>query len=299
MWQTLCGDNLEIMRGMSDDSVDLTFTSPPYEDARTYGIDFAIKGQDWVDWAVARFIECLRVTKGLVAWVVAGKTRNYQWSATPALFMADLHRRGVKLRTPPIYHRVGIPGSGGPDWLRNDYEFIVCASHGKLPWSDNTACGHPPIYGVGGKLSNRTKSGERVGGSHGRAGERHSKSITRIGGKEYTQSSVNPGNNIQHAYCASEVANMLPDSCDMIHCIAGGGNMGSRVCHENEAPFPELLAEFFIKSFCPVGGTVLDPHCGSATTLAVAERIGRNSIGIDIRENQLEISGLRMAEVTK
>jgi hypothetical protein len=61
--------------------------------------------------------------------------------------VADLHRAGFNLRKPPIFNRVGIPGSGGPDWLRNDYEFIVCTTRtGKLPWADNTACGHPPKW---------------------------------------------------------------------------------------------------------------------------------------------------------
>ena len=137
-----CGDCLELMRAMPERSVDLVMCSPPYEAARTYGIDFKLRGRDWVDWAVVRFQECQRVCKGLVAWVIEGQTRKFRWSATPALFMADLHRAGVHLRKPPIFHRVGIPGSGGPDWLRNDYEWIVTASSpGKLPWSDNTAMG--------------------------------------------------------------------------------------------------------------------------------------------------------------
>lgn len=34
------GDCLEIMRGLPDGFADLTITSPPYEDARTYGIGF-------------------------------------------------------------------------------------------------------------------------------------------------------------------------------------------------------------------------------------------------------------------
>lgn len=73
--------------------------------------------------------------------------------------------------------------------------------------------------------------------------------------------------------------------------------MGSKLAHENEAPFPEKLAEFFIKSFCPPGGTVLDPFCGSGTVAAVAERLGRNSIGYDIRESQIELTKRRLTEV--
>lgn len=73
--------------------------------------------------------------------------------------------------------------------------------------------------------------------------------------------------------------------------------MGSKLAHENEAPYPERLAEFFIRSFCPPGGIVLDPFCGSGTTLAVARRLGRQGIGIDIRQSQIDLSIKRCAEV--
>ena len=108
--RVLVGDCLERMADMSDNTVDLVFCSPPYEDARTYGINFNLRGQDWVDWCVPRYMECLRVCKGLVAWVVEGKTRRFRYSCTPILLIADLHRAGVHLRKPPIYQRVGIPG---------------------------------------------------------------------------------------------------------------------------------------------------------------------------------------------
>ena len=55
----------------------------------------------------------LRVCKGLVAFVVEGRTENYSYSAGPLLLAADLRRAGITLRKPPIYKRSGIPGSGG------------------------------------------------------------------------------------------------------------------------------------------------------------------------------------------
>lgn len=70
--------------------------------------------------------------------------------------------------------------------------------------------------------------------------------------------------------------------------------MGSKMAHENEAPFPEELAEFFIRSFCPPDGIVLDPFCGSGTTLAVAKKFGRDAIGIDIRQDQCDLSERRV-----
>lgn len=48
--RVLCGELLDIAEQI--ETVDLVMCSPPYEAARTYGINFALKGQAWVDWAV-------------------------------------------------------------------------------------------------------------------------------------------------------------------------------------------------------------------------------------------------------
>lgn len=295
------GDCIDVMRDMDDDSVDLVFCSPPYEDARTYGIDFKLKGQDWVDWAVERFTECVRVSRGLVAWVVEGKTRKFRYSCAPVLMMADLHRAGVHLRKPPVFHRVGIPGSGGPDWLRNDWEFIVCGtSGGKLPWSDNTAMGKECKFEVGGAMSHRHQDGQRRNAKtetrldHNRLEPKVEKYIKNGGPPGAKLHTKNNGREMRvQCYTPPKKAN----PGNVIHCKVGGGIMGNKLCHENEAPFPEDLAEFFIKSFCPPDGTVLDPFCGSGTTCDVAERLGRNSIGIDVRESQVELSERRCANM--
>ena len=50
----------------------------------------------------------------------------------------------------------------------------------------------------------------------------------------------------------------------------------------HSAAFPEELPEWFIKLFTKEYDTVLDPFMGSGTTLIVANRMKRNSIGIDI-----------------
>jgi len=48
------------------------------------------------------------------------------------------------------------------------------------------------------------------------------------------------------------------------------------------ATYPPDLIIPCIKAGCPEDGTVLDPFVGSGTTLEVAARLGRNSIGIEI-----------------
>ena len=52
----------------------------------------------------------------------------------------------------------------------------------------------------------------------------------------------------------------------------------------HSAAFPEGLPEWFINLFTKPGDIVLDPFMGSGTTNSVAQRMMRNSIGIEIQE---------------
>lgn len=60
---------------------------------------------------------------------------------------------------------------------------------------------------------------------------------------------------------------------------------------------PEALLERIIKASSNIGDVVLDPFSGSFTTSAVAVRLGRNAIGIDMNEEYFEI-GLRRTGIT-
>ena len=60
------------------------------------------------------------------------------------------------------------------------------------------------------------------------------------------------------------------------------------------AAFPEALCETPIRASCPEGGIVLDPFVGTGTTLMVAQRFNRHSIGIDLSEDYLEIARKRL-----
>lgn len=51
---------------------------------------------------------------------------------------------------------------------------------------------------------------------------------------------------------------------------------------QHPAPFPMELATRLVQMFSFTGDTVLDPFCGSGTTMIAAFRTGRNSIGIEI-----------------
>jgi len=65
----------------------------------------------------------------------------------------------------------------------------------------------------------------------------------------------------------------------------------------NFATYPEKLCETPILAGCPQGGVVLDAFMGSGTTLAVAKRLGRKAIGIDINENYCKLAVKRIQEI--
>lgn len=68
--QIICADNVELLSQFPDECIDLTVTSPPYDNLRTYkGFNFDFEG-------VAN--QLYRVTKqgGVVVWVVADATIN-------------------------------------------------------------------------------------------------------------------------------------------------------------------------------------------------------------------------------
>lgn len=294
------GDCLKVMAEMPDRHVDMSIFSPPYEDARTYGIDFKMKGQDWVDWMIPIVVESCRVTDGLVFVDMAGKVLQFKYSPVVEWLVSDLTRlHGVSCGPAPYaFQRSGIPGSGGPHYHRRNWEPVYgFALADRLPvkWSDNTAMGHPPKWEVGGQMSYRHADGRRKNASAGpKAHNRWGVTGNGVGNRKKDggrDQKKRPSHNGE-GYQRPPISN----PGNVISGNVGKGHMGDDLAHENEAPFPEWLIEFFVRSYCPPDGTVLDPFCGSGTTLAVARKFSRNAIGIDLRESQVAISKQRVGK---
>lgn len=264
----LRGDAAKLPLG--DRSVDLVVCSPPYENSRLYGeLNYTLKGQRWVDWMKPRVREACRVSKGLACFVMAGTMRQYQYQPVVEWLVADLTRfHGIVCGPSPYcYHRSGTCGK--QHYHRRDWEPVYCFAYPDRvpPWSDPLAMGQPPKYAPGGDMTNRRRDGKRT--KPGDNGE-----------KRYTPPALaNPGN--------------------LIHCKVGKGHMGNDLAHEGDAPCPESLCEFLVRSYCPPGGTVLDHFSGSGTTVAVACKHGRNGIGIDVRQDQCELGRARLCGLTR
>jgi len=64
--------------------------------------------------------------------------------------------------------------------------------------------------------------------------------------------------------------------------------------HPTVKPIP--LLRKFVEIGCPPGGTILDPFCGSGTTLRAAKDLNRRAIGIEKEERYLEVSVKRLQQ---
>lgn len=57
---------------------------------------------------------------------------------------------------------------------------------------------------------------------------------------------------------------------------------------------PIALLELLIGACCPADGVVLDPFCGSGTTLVAAQRLGRCGVGVDVSADAIRIARQRL-----
>ncbi len=263
MAEIVQADALEWLDVATEDSVDVILGSPPYaEKGERYGFDEKLDTPDWSRWLLHVTETARYVARHWCVWVV---NSAYRQGYLPAceLFIAECYQDGIDgMERPLIWHKNAPPNR--KNWFSNNWEYILAfrCGDGKTEHFDWESIAEPPKYTNGGDFRQRDSKGKR-----------------RKGGTYPKGKLVRPK--------------------DVIRATVGGGHMGSKLASQNEAPYPEKLIEPLIKCLCPEGGTVLDPFCGSGTTLAVAERLGRKAIGLDVRESQVELSHERMKENAK
>lgn len=147
-----CGDNLTLIKQLDDNCIDLTVTSPPYDNLRTYN------GFTWDFEALAK--ELFRVTKvgGVVVWVVGDAT--VKGSETGTSFRQALHFMdcGFKLHDTMIYEKnsPAYPASASSNRYTQIFEYMFVLSKANI--SANLICDKPNKYAgckdYSGKLKN-------------------------------------------------------------------------------------------------------------------------------------------------
>lgn len=64
--------------------------------------------------------------------------------------------------------------------------------------------------------------------------------------------------------------------------------------HPSTKPEPLMLE--LVSLFTDAGDTVLDPFCGSGSTLVACKRVGRKAIGIELQEQWCEVAANRLSQ---
>ena len=120
----ICGDAVRIMQQMPENSIDLTVTSPPYDELRNYnGYIFDFEG-------IARNL--FRVTKrgGVLVWVVGDKIKNGNRSLTSFKQALFFQKIGFNVHDIMIYKKKNTPFMRTNAYT-NCFEFMLVLSKGK------------------------------------------------------------------------------------------------------------------------------------------------------------------------
>lgn len=133
-----CMDNVQGMRQMEDESVDLVVTSPPYDDLRNYkGFSFDLKGM---------IVELLRIVKtgGVIVWIVSDATKNYSESGTSFRQALSFMDAGFCLFDTMIWCKDGGGAVGSNLCYTQNFEYMFVFSKGK-PKTTNLICDKPNL----------------------------------------------------------------------------------------------------------------------------------------------------------
>jgi DNA modification methylase len=155
-------DCLETMANMPNDYLDLTITSPPYDDMRTYnGYCFDFE-------SVAK--ELFRVTKngGVIVWVVNDKTSKGTESLTSFRQALYFRECGFNVET-MIWEKTGSGCLGSNKFYGQNFEYMFIFTKG-MPITTNLICDRP----------NKVKSGKvKVNGGLDKSGKGKNRVVER------------------------------------------------------------------------------------------------------------------------
>lgn len=258
-------DCLITLSKMSDNSIDCTITSPPYDDIRSYDKLIDTNKEEYNGYSfpfedIAK--ELYRVTKkgGIVVWVVNDSTKNGSETLTSfrqALYFTSI---GFKMHDTMIYRKLNPMPNAGTRYQQM-FEYMFVLSKGKPKTTNiqlrerSNKCNDKRTYRK--KKFSRDKDGE-------------------FNTNDYNIKEMVPDYNIWDFY------------------VGGGNSSKDKVAFEHPAIFPEELVKRHIESWTNEGDLVYDPFMGSGTTSKMCIITGRNYIGSEINENYVRIEEERL-----
>jgi len=256
------------MSNMPDNFVDLTVTSPPYDDLRTYnnrisGVKSTFNGYVFQFEDIAK--EIFRVTKegGVLVWVVGDATVEGNETGTSfrqALFLKEC---GFKLFDTMIYMKPprGAVGNNNTYWQSFEYMFVFSKG---LP-----------------KTINLIKDRENKESRNGDNGTKRLQNGELLKLKRGGYGEFGRRTNLWE------------------YNIGKGHSASDNFAYEHPAIFPEKLALDHIRTWSNVGDIVYDPMMGSGTVAKMCLIEERDYIGSEINADYCNIISKRISSVLK
>lgn len=239
----ICGDSLQVLKALPDNSIDLVFTSPPYN----FGLEYdsqadAHQWEDYFEKLYAIFDECIRVTKhgGRIAVNIQPLFSDY----IPSHHLVSNHFISRRM----IW-------KGEILWEKNNYNCKYTA------WGSWKSPSNPYLKYTWEFIEVFCK------GTLKKIGRVEDADISSEEFKKWVLAKWN---------------------------IAPERNMKE---YGHPAMFPEELVARVLKLFSFVGDVVLDPFNGAGTTTAVAKKLGRQYLGIDVSQEYCTTAQTRIEQI--
>jgi site-specific DNA-methyltransferase (adenine-specific) len=317
--QVLQGDALEVLRTLPDASVDCVVTSPPYFNVRSYQGGAQEFGQEthideWVEHLRAVAAEIARVLVPWGAfWLNVGDvyaSRPSEGAPAKSLLLGPerlaqaLLADGWLVRNRVSWTKPNPLPSSAADRLTQSWEFVYLLARDHHYFFDLDAIREPLLTA---RATRPLRAPDRRR-SHGARDHGHS-GLTRLGceGLAGHPLGKNPGDTWRIAgarvrghgatFPAELIRRPILATCPEKVCL-GCGQPWQRARHPvrftDGKPRPRAL----VPCGCGVAtrpGLVLDPFMGSGTVAVVAERFGRDWLGIELNPAYVQLTQERLA----
>ena len=257
MIQLLLGDNLQIMNDLKDNIFDLIYLDPPFMSQRNYGSfdDRWEKGKDnYLRFMYPRLIEMERVLKPEGSLYLHCDTNASHYLRLILDYIFGMD----KFRNEIVWCYAPAGRAPKRSYHRKHDVILYYADRNKGVWNAPYTEMNPKSIP---KYNHIDDDGRRWGYIHGK--------------KRYMPK-----------------GRPVPDWWDDIPSFQAASKSSERVGYPTQKPLKIL--ERIIKASTNEGDAILDPFCGSGTSLVAAYRLGRNYTGIDCSEEAIAVSKERL-----
>lgn len=322
-YRVIIADALDGLRQLPEQSVNTCVTSPPYYGLRDYHAEGQIGQEDTPEEFIERLVAVFREVKRVLRddgtlWVNMGDSyagtgdkgqyqdpknkngRNGQAVSKtrcvsgckpkdligiPWMLAFALRADGWYLRQDIIWAKPNPMPESVTDRCTKSHEYIFLLSKSPHYYFDGGGIAEPVADSTVSRLMQDVESQHGSERAVGKTNGTMKACVPRFGGSKYGDSE----DGHFQTYSGNEYQPKPYRNKRDVWTVATKPYSGAHF-----AVFPDTLITPCVIAGCPKGGTVLDPFCGSGTTLLVAQRNGRNGIGIEINPDYEELIRARV-----